>query len=140
MHMHTRRTTRPLMHMRPWTRMYKRIVRTRLSWVRRTRLALLLILLGMWMRRGRTRLALKDMLLSLLVALLHVDLFPFTVRMLFALPLVLTIPVCVWMMIPLSLSLPVSFTVTVTRVKRKVLLLGLIFSFSFTHVLFPIPV
>lgn len=137
MHMHTRRTTRPLMHMRPWTRMYKRIVRTRLSWVRRTRL---LILLGTWMRRGRARLALKDMLLSLLVALLHVDLFPFTVRMLFALPLVLTIPVCVWMMIPLSLSLPVSFTVTVTRVKRKVLLLGLIFSFSFTHVLFPIPV
>lgn len=140
MHMHTRRTTRPLMHMRPWTRMYKRIVRTRLSWVRRTRLALLLILLGMWMRRGRTRLALKDMLLSLLVALLHVDLFPFTVRMLFALPLVLTIPVCVWMMIPLSLSLPVSFTVTVTRVKRKVLLLSLVFSFSFTYVLFPIPV
>lgn len=137
MHMHTRRTTRPLMHMRPWTRMYKRIVRTRLSWVRRTRL---LILLGTWMRRGRARLALKDMLLSLLVALLHVDLFPFTVRMLFALPLVLTIPVCVWMMIPLSLSLPVSFTVTVTRVKRKVLLLSLVFSFSFTYVLFPIPV
>lgn len=139
MHMHTRRTTRPLMHMRPWTRMYKRIVRTRLSWVRRTRL---LILLGTWMRRGRARLALKDMLLSLLVALLHVDLFPFTVRMLFALPLVLTIPVPlpVWVCMMIPLSLPVSFTVTVTRVKRKVLLLGLIFSFSFTHVLFPIPV